>query len=269
MDGCLRVATAYGTTTLILWPAEAALRDAEGGVRIVASDGRTVARIGEPIALGGGEAPAPGGQLATATRVGLREAPPARCPGPYWLAHFIEPGPPLATRAALPPPPADTRGTADALDRDARQYAADNGVSVPEARRRLELQGPIGELGAALERGERETFAGLWVEHRPTYRVVATFTRDGERTIRPYIAGGPLADIVEVRTARFTLAELEAAHAATLRLVPPLGVPVSVRLDLPGNRVEIAADERARLDAALRDAGVRLPVSVVNVTVGR
>lgn len=95
VDGCLRVTTPYGANPLIVWPAEATLRNDGGDIRVVASDGRVIGRVGESIVLGGGEISAPGGQVSTPVRALLREPPPTRCPGPYWLAHFIE-GPPAS-----------------------------------------------------------------------------------------------------------------------------------------------------------------------------
>ncbi len=71
-------------------------------------------------------------------------------------------------------------------------YAKDQDVPLEEAVRRLQLQESVGKLGAELEANERDTFAGLWIEHEPEYRVVAAFTRDGEETIRPYVEGGLL-----------------------------------------------------------------------------
>ncbi len=156
---------------------------------------------------------------------------------------------------------------AEARARDAQAYAAHYGVDLQEAIRRLQLQRPIGELGAALETGERGTYAGLWIQHKPDFRVIARFTRDGEQTIRPYIADGPLVGLVEVRPARLTLAHLEAAQDVALRRTRPLGVPVNAGLNLFENRAEIYVVERARLEAALQGANIQLPDGVVVTTV--
>ena len=75
----------------------------------------------------------------------------------------------------------------EALLQDACHYAADMGVDLPEAVRRLQAQATIGELGAELEANEQPTFGGLWIQHKPEYKVVVAFTRDGEETVRPYI----------------------------------------------------------------------------------
>jgi hypothetical protein len=82
-------------------------------------------------------------------------------------------------------------------------YARAYCVSVQEAERRMAIQlrdavGPktepgrppapppdsIGEINAALQQKEATTFAGLWIQHRPEYRVVVAFTRNAARRWR-------------------------------------------------------------------------------------
>ena len=84
--------------------------------------------------------------------------------------------------------PDDAKATApldDALAQDAQAYAADYGLDLEEAVRRLALQESIGALNAELAEKERATFAGLWIEHEPEYRVFVCFTQDGASTIQP------------------------------------------------------------------------------------
>src|SRR5690606_22138878 len=100
----------------------------------------------------------------------------------------------------------------DALAADAQWYAEEFQVSFDEALRRLQLQESVGQLNAALTAQERESFAGLWIQNRPEYGIIVAFTANGEETIRPYIEGQSFAVDIEVRTHRYTLAELRAAQ---------------------------------------------------------
>lgn len=147
----------------------------------------------------------------------------------------------------------------DALQRDAEIIAAQQGISVDEAIRRLVLQDPIGTLGAELKRQEGDTFAGLWIQHGPEYRVVVVFTRDGEETIRRYVENTPLADLIEVRTAEVTLAELKAAQQKARRLLDGVGLSTASGINLQENRVKIYVTDRALFDAALQEANIQLP----------
>lgn len=190
---------------------------------------------------------------------------PGREGSPYPLTKGPETAPPERPSGSSVDQEAE-----DPLARDARWYAGDQGVSLEEAIRRLKLQEELSlsGLGPALEANEGDAFAGLWIQHEPEYRFVVLFTHDGEETIRPYIEGEPWADVVEVRNgAGATLAELEAAQAEAGRIVRDLGIRADSGINVQENRVELYVTERARLDAALREAGLRLPdhVAVIEV----
>ncbi|HEX2093257.1 MAG TPA: S1 family peptidase [Longimicrobiaceae bacterium] len=147
--------------------------------------------------------------------------------------------------AAAPEAPSPSRqaetalSAQDALLEDARSYAADQEVSIREALRRLELQREIGELNARLEAGEPATFAGLYIEHSPGFRVVARFTSDGERTLQRYVAGGPLAGIAQAEPAGVPLMQLQARLIASHRAMQRAGIPADGGLDLRANRAEV------------------------------
>jgi len=145
-------------------------------------------------------------------------------------------------------------------------------TAVAEAIRRATLQqDAAGILGTALEQYEAETFAGLWLQHEPEYRVVVAFTRDGEKTIRPYVADTSLAGLIEVRPAEATYAELMAAQREAHRLLEEAGLSLGLSFSSGGNvqesRIEIYVTDRALFDATLKEVNVRLPDHVEVVTV--
>ena len=102
---------------------------------------------------------------------------------------------------------------------DTRYYATRYGVDVAEAVRRLQFMDSVGQLDAQLTTNEPATFAGLWIQHTPDFRVIARFTRNGEATIRPYIEHAPLAQIVEVRPANATRSDLKVAQEEAIGIV--------------------------------------------------
>ena len=158
----------------------------------------------------------------------------------------------------------------DPLLYDAQAYASNTGVSVDEALRRFQLQDIAGELDAKLSTMEVKTFAGLWIEHTPEFRIVVQFTRNGEETIKPYLEQYPeFADIVEVRTAKVSLAELQSAQASASSSVRASGVPVNSGINVRENHVElyVAKANINQFNGALQRKEIRLPdkVKVIQV----
>ena len=147
----------------------------------------------------------------------------------------------------------------EALRFDAEAYAKKYGVSVEEAIERLQSQEEIGSLNHSLTENEPDTFGGLWIEHEPEYKVVTLFTRDGEQTIRPYLEGKSIADLVEVRPARYTLAELNTIYDQTIQELKKLDFEVSSGIDLQGNRVEIVVGDQEWFELELNRVGAQLP----------
>ncbi len=171
-------------------------------------------------------------------------------------------------RAALPTVSVDEED----LVIGARDYAGEIGVSVEEARRRLLVIGSLGGLRAKLEAAERDTFAGLWWQHQPEFRLIVAFTRDGEETICPYIEGEPYEGIVEVRRVEATHAELLATREETQRLLDRLrgrlDREVIANIHTSANRIEIPIVHRDQFDDVLRESGIRLPEHVAVIAEG-
>ena len=149
---------------------------------------------------------------------------------------------------------------------DAQVYASNTGVSIDEALHRFQLQDIAGELDAELTTNETETFAGLWIEHTPEFRVVVQFTRDGEETMKPYLKKYPeFADIVEVRnTAKVSLADLQRAQVDASYSVSASDIPVESDINVFNNSVElyVAKANKSQFDNALQRGNIRLPDKV-------
>ena len=172
-----------------------------------------------------------------------------------------------ASLALAPGTQRTTPITNDALGMDAQAYASDYGVTVEEARRRLTLQGPVGVLDEQLVNNASSTFAGIWIQHEPAFRIIASFTRDGQTTVRPYVAGGPLDGLVDVRTADATLDELVVIQNDFMTKISGLNVRVESLIDIKTNRVKLLVVERDRLDSLMTANAVQLPGKVDIVTV--
>ncbi len=158
----------------------------------------------------------------------------------------------------------------DPLLYDAQVYASNNNVSTEEALRRFRLQEIAGKLNAELSKNETETLAGLWIEHKPKFKIVVLFTRNGEETIKPYLKQyTELADIVEVRTANVSLANLQRDQADASSSASALGIRAPSDINVYNNSVElyITKADRSRFDDALQRREIRLPDTVRVITV--
>ena len=169
-------------------------------------------------------------------------------------------------------------------------------VPLPESKRRMEIQnrdavyaetepgGPppppansIGTLAQKVEANEAETFAGLWIQHEPDYRVVVAFTRDAARTLRKYTSDplfkpldrpGPTQ--AELRAAQDRLfrdlerfgarPSMASAEIMTGRVVfEVLGEMSAFRAAVARGEVELPAWADIREPAPLRHAAPPLP----------
>jgi hypothetical protein len=116
-----------------------------------------------------------------------------------WYSGAPSPSPPVYRT----PPPGGEAGS----------YAETFGVTIPEAERRLRLQGESGPTETLLQSVHTDRLAGVWTEHTGEYRIVAWYTGPdmGLDDARAIAAGAPLP--VEIRSgAAHTLAELLAIH---------------------------------------------------------
>ncbi|MFW6076066.1 MAG: hypothetical protein ACOC9Y_10755, partial [Chloroflexota bacterium] len=147
----------------------------------------------------------------------------------------------------------------NSFDLAAAEYAEDNDVSIEEARYRLKLQDPAGELNGQLESNEEETFAGAWLQHQPEFKVIVQLTNGSESTVEPYIEGGPLEDLVEIRSASLSLAELRTLQNDTIETARTFDVPFESGLDVKEQRVELYVVERERFEEAAQQADYKFP----------
>lgn len=151
-------------------------------------------------------------------------------------------------------------GPSKALLEDAASYAADNGVSLDEAVRRLSLQSEIGRLEETLAKQE-PGFAGLWIEHGPQYKIVVRFQDPAaEGRLRARVLGTSLEKVArETRPAAASLAQLEKRRVAAKQRAKQLGFEVDVDINVKENRVEVYSNRAQALRAAVANEKASLP----------
>ena len=155
----------------------------------------------------------------------------------------------------------DQSDTADdgALARDAQSYADDYGVSVAEARQRLELQIEAGRLGAALTANEGETFGGLWIEHRPRFKVKVGFTGGGDETLSQYEKSADLAGAIESVVVDTMLGGLIGVQGSSKTAISRTSIAAELGVNVAENFVDVYTPDEQALKDALDDQGAELP----------
>lgn len=148
---------------------------------------------------------------------------------------------------------------------DAQTFAAMAGISVTEATHRLMVQAQAGKLERELAATEGATFAGLWLQQAPQFRVVAAFTRDSAATLRRHAAGTSLEAMAEGRDVPRSLALLRAEMAALMWAAVEREADLSI--DVQSNQLQIRVLSPTTFRALLQARGVRLPASAVVVQV--
>lgn len=156
----------------------------------------------------------------------------------------------------------------EALRQDARWYARDMGVSLDEAIRRLEMQDDTlpSDLERELKKSEGDTFAGLWVRHKPDYGLTVATAGDPEammRKIEPFVAGTQWEGTVNVKQVAATEAQLNAARAEAEGMLDKLGIRYSSGDAIMKNRMEIYVRNESRVERKLHASGFELPAHVV------
>jgi hypothetical protein len=149
-----------------------------------------------------------------------------------------------------------------------RSYAKAFDVSLEEAIRRLEMQDDTlpSDLERELMRNEQDTFAGLWLRHKPDYGITVATAGDPEammEKVEPYVEGTQWEGTVRIKRVEATLVELNAARAEAERMLDRLGIQYISGDNLQKNRMEIYVKNMAQVQRKLRASGLELPEHVV------
>ena len=146
-------------------------------------------------------------------------------------------------------------------------YANHYGITRDEALHRFKIADAFRGLEPILEENEPETFSGLWIQHEPVYCIAIAFTRDGEETIKKYVAEN-LTQYVQVRTVEYSFQELENAQLKGMSALRNLGILFDSAIYVQYNYVEFDVTDRTEIDKAIEEGRLIIPECVRIVVVG-
>lgn len=134
----------------------------------------------------------------------------------------------------------------------AHSYAQTYGVSLDEAKRRTQRQHEIGRLEQRMQTERPDTFAGLYIEHRPVYRVVVRFTGDAKGQLAAY-SNDPL---FVAETAPRSLQVLRGTQELLGKRLHEAGIEYMSETDIKASQVDILVRDVEQAAACLADLPV-------------
>jgi hypothetical protein len=171
-----------------------------------------------------------------------------------------------ATSASTLPAPLTNESP---TDYDMRMYSADIGINAQELKWRNVIIDKARYLEGLLSRKESTTFAGLWLEQKPKFRIVVQFAGKPQKNISAYIYDKEVAKIIEVRTATVSLIDLYKIRAKTEAVITNAEINFSSGTDVMKNRVELYITKQDSLNkmSAINKVRAQFPKTVLLIAI--
>lgn len=150
-------------------------------------------------------------------------------------------------------------------NRIAESYASDVGISINEARKRLELQDLAAEFQTEVASIADMVYGGLHIQNTPEFKVVLSVTDKADRAlIEPLLAGKfePLSKVVEVRNVKMSLHDLEELVSKFSRITELTGQQANFDIDVIENSAVIISEDPQKFHRALAAARIELPEGI-------
>lgn len=143
-------------------------------------------------------------------------------------------------------------------------YSNEHGVSIATAEEEMQLEVLAGRLDQALSKNAREVFGGLWVQHRPEFRI-RVWTLPNEATVvEAYASELGISPWVDIEERAKTLQELVATQRSLHDLIDD-SVDFASMVDVETGTVELeVASERDERIVASSDVPRSVVVTVVD-----
>ena len=145
-----------------------------------------------------------------------------------------------------PSPEVSSDSDPEGLDEDLEEYAEYYGITLEEARQRMEVIDSIpGTLERKLFKNEPQSFAGLWIQNSPEFKIVLAFTQDGTEILQKYAEYIPedLMPYIEIKTVQYTRAELMDIEESFRSVMQNADVPFNMGVDIMNNGVQVEVEK--------------------------
>lgn len=151
--------------------------------------------------------------------------------------------------------PATAQTAAQPKSRLLEQYAKSFNVSPEEAERRSALRKEIGELNAKLEQSEPDSFAGMHLEHTPTFRAIVRFKGDATATLARYTQN----PLFVARAADVSVRDLVQTQSSVYGLLKALNIESTSRVMVSTGRVDFFVADPTAVKQLVATGALKVP----------
>lgn len=147
----------------------------------------------------------------------------------------------------------------DALMLTAERYADDFDVSIDEALTRLRNGDEIRKLQEYLSEQYPDEFAGLWVQHKPEYRITVLVINVGKIHDDERIAVSPVKEYLTIANASVSLSQLRSTQKKVQAILFASDIPFEAGINIVENSVDVYSTSVLAIHKTLLKADVTIP----------
>jgi len=172
------------------------------------------------------------------------------------------PAPPAETsKTRIPPRPSG--GPTTAHDDSVAEFVArDAGITLAQARERLEIIDEAMALRARLLEAEADSLGDVYVQHQPVFGVIVSFTDRGDERLARHEIPARLRSVIQVRPARHAKRERVASLRAALTTLAAAGISANAYIDHEVDEIVIVTPQAEDVEARRRGGRLNLPADV-------
>ena len=111
----------------------------------------------------------------------------------------------------------------------------------------MRLQDTIDDMDANIRKDYDNTFADIYIQHEPEYKVVVKFARTIPPNVYRLISDKLQNDVI-LQKIRFSLNELEKARSSSVALLEKKGIHAISDIDTPSNMAILSVDSSSAIN---------------------
>lgn len=155
------------------------------------------------------------------------------------------------------------------IELEAQRYAEYFKVSVEEASQRLKIQDQLGQIENELYQNESPSFAGMWIQHEPDFRLIIQSTLDNDAQLTSYFEKLDSPIVIEFRQVKTSLTTLENLQKEIGYQLENLNLLADSNINIYENQIELSVTNSKEFQEQLNEAKLELPEQVLIIEVAR